>query len=1082
MRRTVKILGILACLMLLPAVVFAQGGASIAGVAKDTSGAVLPGVTIEVASPALIERIKSAVTDGGGQFRIVDLRPGTYTVTATLSGFSTFKRDGLEVSGTGVITVNPEMRVGSIAETITVSGESPLVDLQSTTKQRVMGKDVIDALPSGRMFYSVGVLLPGLTITRPDVGGSRGDESSALGVHGLVDQALLYNGLKGCSILCSPNLSAMQEIAVDIGGNSAEKANGGVIVNFIAKEGGNTFRGSFFGTGATEAMQSSNFTQELKDQGLPSADHYKENWDFSPSVGGPILKNKLWFQTTYRNFGTRVYQAGMFFNQNEYRPNVWTRVPDPSRRALFLHGDWWSANARMTWQANAKNKISAQWEQQRLCRCPDSNTVLASPESARDRPAYPQQLIQVEWTSPVTSKILLEFGVLKTYQQMGFYDMAPGEYSGTAEQLALIPSLIGVTQTSGDAIPNVTFHGPAANRFNGKTSGVNYRWAVSYVTGAHALKIGGDDAWGSTETTNYANTFDAFGRPVRYRFNTTNSPDQVTVSQTPNTVTNNSDHDLGLFVQDRWTRKRLTLNGGLRLNWLATSVPAQLLEATTMGRPEFLFPEIGRTASLWDWVPRMGASYDLNGNGKTAIKVGLNKFTSVGNPGVSPGGAPGNANPISKLTASSSRTWNDQFFGPGDPRSGNFIVDCDLKNPAVNGECRNAGSAAFGSLVVPGATPDNPAAISDWNVREGWNKRPFNWEFSAGVQHEILPRTAIDVTYYRRWFGNFRATDNRSVGPSDFRYFSVVTPIDARLPGGGGQTIGGFVDFASVAASTVAANNQTVFVKDLGINQVQNWNGVDISVNTKPMAGFLIQGGTSTGRRYSNTCEVVAALPETIGADSTSYCDQTEPFMTQLKLVTSYTLPASLGRALGNIQLAATVQSVPGRDKSNAFDTNSPVQYSYSSSATDPRGNELANPAISTLAGGLINGNAKNLNIVPPNTAFEQRLNMLDLRFGKILKFGRTRAALNADFYNVLNNNSVLLRNQQLTRNLAGTAAAPIDITNATNPDGSSIINGAANQVRQGQIVNGINTSNTLWTPTAILQARYLKFSVQFDF
>ncbi|MGB7219093.1 MAG: carboxypeptidase-like regulatory domain-containing protein, partial [Vicinamibacterales bacterium] len=164
MRGYLAVLGALAGSVLLSTAAFAQGG-SIAGVVRDTSGAVLPGVTVEAASPALIERVRSAVTDGSGQYRIVDLRPGTYTVTATLTGFNTFKRDGIDVSGSGVFTINAELKVGAIEESVTVSGETPVVDLQSTTRERVMSKDVIDALPTGRTYFALGVLVPGVNST-----------------------------------------------------------------------------------------------------------------------------------------------------------------------------------------------------------------------------------------------------------------------------------------------------------------------------------------------------------------------------------------------------------------------------------------------------------------------------------------------------------------------------------------------------------------------------------------------------------------------------------------------------------------------------------------------------------------------------------------------------------------------------------------------------------------------------------------------------------------------------------------------------------------------------------------------------
>ena len=144
----------------IPSVALAQ--ATIAGLVKDTSGAVLPGVTVEASSPALIEKARSVVTDGNGLFRIVDLRPGLYTVTFTLGGFNTVKRENIELTGSFTATVNADMRVGAIEETITVTGESPVVDVQSAAQQRVLSKDVVDAIPSGRTHFEVAALIPGV--------------------------------------------------------------------------------------------------------------------------------------------------------------------------------------------------------------------------------------------------------------------------------------------------------------------------------------------------------------------------------------------------------------------------------------------------------------------------------------------------------------------------------------------------------------------------------------------------------------------------------------------------------------------------------------------------------------------------------------------------------------------------------------------------------------------------------------------------------------------------------------------------------------------------------------------------------
>ena len=162
MVKAVKALGIFVCLVLLPTLAFAQ--ASITGVVKDSSGAILPGVTVEVASPALIEKTRSVVSDGTGQYRVVNLLSGTYEITFTLTGFSTVKRAGIELSGAFVATINADMKVGAVAETITVSGATPIVDVQSVRRQTILSNETLTTVPTARSWAATAVLIPGITI------------------------------------------------------------------------------------------------------------------------------------------------------------------------------------------------------------------------------------------------------------------------------------------------------------------------------------------------------------------------------------------------------------------------------------------------------------------------------------------------------------------------------------------------------------------------------------------------------------------------------------------------------------------------------------------------------------------------------------------------------------------------------------------------------------------------------------------------------------------------------------------------------------------------------------------------------
>ncbi len=1111
MRGWVKILSLLACVTLLSSGVRAQDVVSgtLTGVVKDTSGAVLPGVTVEAASPALIEKVRSAVTDGTGQYRIVGLRPGTYSLTATLPGFNTFKRDNLELSGSNVVTINVDMKVGAIEETVTVSGETPVVDLQSTTKERVMSKDVVDALPTGRYYANLGVLIPGITTSAIDVGGASGNPMASLAIHGgsTGDQRITQNGLNLMTIQTGtgstggmvPNTSAAQEVAIDTSAASAERQTSGVSINFIPRDGGNTIRGSIFATEAQENQQASNLTQSLIDQGVTSLSKYKQNWDFNPGVGGPIVKDQLWYYYTYRNNGQQNYAAGMFFNQNEFLPNVWTRVPADgtngasARPALGNHTDFYDSQLRLTYQLNAKNKLAGTWDQQFKCQCPNGVSSTVSPEAGNDRRFPTQQLLHGEWWSPLTSKILIEFVALHRTERWGNMDLRPtgdgGSLNVTPAQYALYPQMIGVTQTAGDPIAGVTFHGPTGTQNNNWVPNYTYRGAVSYITGAHSYKVGIQDSFGYIVNNVYLSTLDTQGRPVAYTFSTNLTPSNVRAFSTGYTTVVNQNHDMGIYAQDRWTMNRLTLNYGVRLDWNQSEIPAQDLAASTLGRPAAHFDAVPNANNYKDWTPRVAMAYDLSGDGKTAVKVSLNKYVA----GLTANGIGAGANPITRLTNSVNRNWTDA----GAP-NGNFVVNCNLSDPSAQGECGAGGAptqyqkdngcsgaiSALNCLV--------PSQLADQDIRANtdgsslWNVRQYNWEFSAGVQREILPRVSLDVSYFRRWFGNFTATDQTQVTPADFRSFDITAPIDNRLPGGGGYPITGFVDYASTTAQAATAANKVVLTDSIGANQIQHWNGVDVNVNARLQNGLLLQGGTSTGRTYLNNCEVTALLPETLGNNPQSFCESTEPWLTQVKALAAYTLPRyaqlpkTLGTILENVQVNGTFQNIPG----GALQ----AVYSMSSRNTDPRGNEAAlflGGCTGQVAAGLCGANSKSLNLLAPTQVYDDRLNQLDMRVGKILRFGRTRTAVNFDLYNVFNANPVLSRNNNLAVNLQGTNANPQSTIGTVNgPVGANNLATQSTSLASNAAIaaKGVAVSNTLWTPTSILQGRFYKISLTFDF
>ena len=515
--------GMLVCALVIPASVFAQG--SITGVVRDTSGAVLPGVAVEVSGPVMTEGSRVAFTDGTGQYRFVDLRPGTYRLTFALTGLGGVRRENIEVTGTLTTTVNAEMSVSTLEETVTVTGASPIVDVQSAARQRVIGVDVVDAIPAARAYYAYGALIPGIVSNAQDVGGSLGNQqANNLRIHGSrqVDQRMTIgaNGVSlntvvvgGWGIGGGINMGAIEEVIIDLGANAADLPTGGTRINFIPKEGGNAFSGNIFVSFNNDAMQGSNFSQALKDRGLRSPDSIKKNWDVNPSFGGPIRRNRLWFFFSSRTNRADNYVADMFQNLNANNPDKWVYEPDLSRPAANEH-IWTDNQLRLTWQASQRNKIALMYMHNTQCRCTATASATRAPEADQNH-RYPLQYqTMAEWTSPLTNRLLLQVSALQRGQR----------YNSQVVD-GLNPLMIHAEEQS------TGLHYRARDVYhNSWTANLFYRATLSYITGAHAFKVGFNDGNGVIDAWNFNN------QPVSYRLNN-GDPEP--------------DHDAGVSVSDQ---------------------------------------------------------------------------------------------------------------------------------------------------------------------------------------------------------------------------------------------------------------------------------------------------------------------------------------------------------------------------------------------------------------------------------------------------------------------------------------------------------------------------------------------------
>jgi hypothetical protein len=923
------------------------------GVVRDVSGGVLPGVTVEASSPALIERVRSVVTDGSGQYRIEDLRPGTYTLTFTLPGFATVRREEIQLTGGFVATVNAELRVGGLEETITVTGESPIVDVQSGTRQRVLDQEIVDLLPAHRTPATILQLLPGTTSGTPDVGGLTGDGTARGGntTRGSEDVQTLVGGVTMQSatggsggFFVAPNIAAYQEVVVETGGLGAERREGGVRINLIPRDGGNTFQGNLHANFSNRAMQGSNFTQDLQDRGLATPDTVKKLYDVNPSFGGPIKQDTLWFNWTVRYAGA-AKNVPMFFNKNAGNPNLWTYEPDTSRQWADDNFVRNHTNLRITWQATPRNKVAFTYDVTRGCDCPRGASPSRSPEAHMSNYVTyaPKDRLTGEWKVPFTNRSLFETTLIRYHTG----NTRPSQNlflpPGPVKLIQVMEQSTGLTYRASSSATVTDDHALFGDAI------------FSHITGAHALKIGVNFGWATQDRLQFSPD-----SPMDFRFNN-GVPNRITLRATPFSNVSKVGGDHGIFVQDRRTVDRLTLTLGLRYDYFRTWYPeARVGPVQFAPNRNIVLPKTDGVT--WHHLlPRSSLAFDVFGDGKTALKVSLGKYLAQQ---AVVGAIVNEAAPVTRLVTSTTRSWNDT--------NRNFTPDCDLLNPVANGECGAMANPNFGS-TQPGLTIDP-------DILSGWNKAPnYNWAFSASVQRELLPRVSMEVSYWRTWYGNFLVTDDRAVAPSDYDPFSITAPVDPRLPNGGGHVVSGLYDLKP-AKFGVPADNLLTFASPFG-KQIDRWNGVDVTFNARPrVEGLVLQGGVTTERRTTDNCDVVTKMDN----PSPLYCHVQGTFLTQVKFLAAYTVPRIA------VQVSGNIQSMPGPQIT--------ANYVASLAEVQP---SLGRP----LAGGTRN---VTVNVVEPRMMYGERRNQVDLRIGKILTFGRFRAIPTVDFYNVLNSSTVL--------------------------------------------------------------------------
>jgi len=975
-RLTRRATAICACAIFAAASASAQGTSAIAGVVRDSSGAVLPGVTVDASSPALIERVRTVVTDREGQYKILDLPGGVYTVTFSLTGFSTIKREGLELTANFTANVAVEMRVGQLEETITVTGASPIVDVQTTAQHKVVSGELLYSLPITKEMGGFAKVTVGATIrpTAQDVGGNIDPMNGYTVIHGghYTDNRALLDGMQfngegnGRGFYFNP--AAASEISVQLGGQTAEFENGGAQANLVPKDGGNRFTALFSANYAGKGLVSDNLTPELQARGLKLVNTTDRTYEGNVAVGGPIERDKLWFFASVRWFGYKNLMAGDFASLTQNTP-VYT--PDPSRPAVQQQ-DNRSAGVRFTYQAAAKDKLHLSYDIQHTDLCLGCSPLVAPEATYTTSYANPNYLLQAKWTHLASNKLIWELA-----DSTLIFNWPNHRKPEAANAISILNGSTGFR-----------YNAPLASSLGQRVaSESNQRGSVSYVTGSHAFKVGftTQEAWHHAWYDDNGPAAGIGPGLVAYTFLNGPSgspvPSSITEYAEPITFSERLKVNLGAYLQDQWTLKRVTLNLGLRYDYFNAFVPAQDLAAGPFV-PARHYDQVDCVPCWKDISPRLAASYDLFGDGRTAVKVNIGRFAGADIYTMARAN-----NPVTRAILNASRTWTDS--------NGNFTPDCNLVSPIAQ-DLSASGGDVCGAIGNRNFGLNNPnAAIYDPSVLLGYGARPYNWQTSVQIQHQLRRNIGLTAGYFRTSWGAIQATKNTAVGLSDFNTYCVSAPLDSRLPGGGGYPICGLYD------STPAAFGLSTTVVERNDELTEIYNGFDVAIDVRLPKGLTVNGGLNAGRTeydncallnspqvaFSNASGTLAGAPGGTTAPRTqAYCDALPPWSADTQVKFSGTIPLPY-----RFYTAITYQNLPG------------IPY-YASAVF--RNADIAPSLGRNLSAGA-NGTVT-VDLIPPMTQFERRIQQLDLRFARSFRISRQRVEPEFDVYNAFNASPIL--------------------------------------------------------------------------
>jgi hypothetical protein len=946
----------LGALLLLPAGASAQS--SFVGVVTDNTGGVLPGATVEVASPVLIEKVRTAVTDGQGRYTITQLRPGTYTITFSLAGFGTVRREGVVLPSDFTATVSVQLGVGTLEETVTVSGQTPLVDVQSAARTVVIDRELLDSLPTPRNTQSFGYLAPGVRLSRPDVGGAQQMEQVNMRVHGA---SQLHTTMQIDGMLVSPSFSdgAIQnymnqahfgETAFTTSSQGAEVSAGGVRLNMIPRDGGNIFSGTIYAGATEKQFQSDNLTPELIAQGvtLPTGiDHVR---DINPSYGGPVKRDRLWF-----------YMSTRYVSVNEHAVNSY--MPDGSVAVVDQYVSM--VLGRLTAQLTPKMKLSGFVDRVFKFKGREFGQT-AEPSRASTRRNWGGGNYSTsgsKFTSTVSSRILFEAGYTQILERLR-HGYQPHLFSPPAQLGPPRPAVLQLYTTTTDPFFTIIRHteleparGTPANTVatGGASRTLPDRYvlmsALSYVTGTHNIKGGWQWAWGQDRSNNLTNG-DISAQQYRRGI-----PESVVVTQNPLFTDEYVKGDMGFYIQDTWTLKRLTISPGVRYEDFTAYIQEQW---SPPGRfvPGRWFPKIENLPRWRDVTPRFGLVYDVRGDGTTAVKFAANKYVRP-----MAGSFAQRYNPL-RGGGSDTRDWFDVDLIPGTAIRSGVPKPTDRDDVVQDNEIGPSNSTSFGRSA-------------DRQPIDGIS-RELNYEYTVSVQHQLFSGLSVTGGWYRRNYDKLIGSDNTLLDPArDFTPFTVANPLT-------GEPL-------TIYNLNLNKRGQTSVLDYNSDVNTHISNDFEFSFNSRLPNGSTVFGNWSASKNVAVTCD----QDDPNGSDQSDlyyaitflrggrWCDQRLlpiPYRHDFKL--AGTLPLRYG-----IELSGTVVSFAGNE----------LQATWNVPASEFPNRQRTQTTT--------------VQLIPPGTKYLDRWNQVDFAVKKSFRAGRVTYSTQMDLYNALNSSVVITRN-----------------------------------------------------------------------